>query len=133
MHAHNQLPSGLFYFQSHNAHFIVITKKRIRILFRIQILSTLKKKKNRFQNKIETLAILFFVKEKLHVQFRLDALLVLTFMLSHKKRCSYFRCCDREREFGSVVPFKCRLLNVPVIEMRENYLKTEFPSRNLIN
>lgn len=47
------------------------------------------------------------------VQVRFDALLVLTFKLSHKKRCSYFRCCDREREFGSVVPFKCKLLNVP--------------------
>lgn len=44
-----------------------------------------------------------------HFQFRLSTLLVLidvTFRLSHKKCCSYFKCCDREREFGSVVPFK---------------------------
>lgn len=49
-------------------------------------------------------------------QFLFDGfvLLVLTFKLSHKNCCSYLRCCDRERELGSVVPFKCKLLKFPV-------------------
>lgn len=44
--------------------------------------------------------------------FRFDALLVLT-LREHKKCSSYLKLCEREREFGSAVPFKCKLLNVP--------------------
>lgn len=106
-------------------HFPTLVEKCLRIFCSNFNYSPAHTKKNRprvdsfhllpnFGRKIETLS---FSSINLSIddafQLRFDALLVLTFKLSHKKRCSYLRCCDRDREFGSVVPFKCKLLNVP--------------------
>lgn len=51
--------------------------------------------------------------KKIIQQISFDASMMVTHYYCWHLCCSYLRCCEREREFGSVVPFKCKLLNVP--------------------